>query len=118
MKEFPEFIMLPVNRVADVPDPSMQGVVFDGAEGTQIVFWRCEKGGEVGEHVHDFWEYCLVVEGTFDGLIEGEQVHLEAGEECAIPPGAKHSGRFSPGYRAIDAFGGKRVERIVDTGRH
>jgi len=117
MKEFPEFILQPANRVASAPDASMQGFVFEGAEGTQIVFWRCQKGGEVAEHVHDFWEYCLVVEGTFDGLIEGEPIHLEAGDECTIPPGAKHSGRFSHGYRAIDAFGGKRVGRVLEISR-
>jgi len=113
MKKFPEFVMRPGDRVAKVPDPSMKGVVFEGTEGTQIVFWEVEEGGETPEHVHDFWEYCVVVEGTCDCMIGGKWVHLEPGDECVIPPGTKHSGRFSPGYRAIDAFGGKRVERVV-----
>jgi quercetin dioxygenase-like cupin family protein len=116
MKKFPKFMRQPVNRVANSPDPKLEGFIFEGAEGTQIVFWECEKGGESPEHAHDFWEYCVVVEGSFDGFIEGEPVHCEAGDECVIPPGAKHSGRYSPGYRAIDAFGGKRVERISDKG--
>ncbi|MGH9328131.1 MAG: cupin domain-containing protein [Terriglobia bacterium] len=111
MKKFPEFMLKSANRVADSPDPALEGFVFEGADGTQIVLWQCEKGGESPEHAHDFWEYCVVVEGTFDGLIDGKPVHLEPGEECAIPPGTKHSGRYSLGYRAIDAFGGKRVKR-------
>lgn len=118
MKKFPQFITQPADGVANVPDPAMQGFVFEGAEGSQIVFWQCEKGGESLEHVHDFWEYCVVVEGIFDGMIDGKPVHLEAGEECAIPPGVKHNGRFSPGYRAIDAFGGKRVNRVLNGNKH
>jgi quercetin dioxygenase-like cupin family protein len=112
MKEFPDFVMQPANRVANVPDPAMKGVVFEGADGTQIVFWECRAGGESPEHTHDFWEYAVVVEGSCDCIIDGKLVHLEVGDECAIPPGVKHSGRYSTNYRAIDAFGGKRVERV------
>jgi quercetin dioxygenase-like cupin family protein len=111
VKKFPEFMMQPANRVADASHPALEGFVFEGTEGTQIVFWQCENGGDSPEHAHDFWEYFLVVEGTYDGLIDGKPVHLEPGDEGAIPPGVKHSGRYSTGYRAIDAFGGKRVER-------
>jgi quercetin dioxygenase-like cupin family protein len=113
MKKFPEFVMNSADQVANVPDPAVEGVVFEGTEGTQIVFWQCENGGESPEHVHDYWEYCVVIEGTFDGFVGSEPVHLEKGDECAIPPGVKHSGRYSSGYRAIDAFGGKRVQRAV-----
>jgi quercetin dioxygenase-like cupin family protein len=112
MKEFPDFIMHPVDRVANVPDPGMVGAVFEGAKGTQIVFWECQAGGESPEHFHEYWEYAIVVQGTCDCIIDGKPVRLEPGDECAIPPGVKHSGRYSTGYRAIDAFGGKRVVRV------
>jgi quercetin dioxygenase-like cupin family protein len=114
MQRFPSFFATPANRVASGPDPSMEGYVFEGVDGVQIVFWQCEQGGVQPEQVHDFWEYALVVEGTFDGLVGGKPVHLEAGDECVIPPGTKHSGRYSAGYRAIDAFSAKRVERASD----
>jgi quercetin dioxygenase-like cupin family protein len=94
MKIFPEFIMQPVDRVANALDPSMKDVVFDGAEGTQIVFWQFEESGEVPEHVHDFWEYCVVVEGTMDTMVGGKMIHLDPGDECVVPPSTKHSGRF------------------------
>lgn len=112
MKQFPEFMRTEANRAADVPDPSMEGLVFEGADDIQIVFWTCKEGGTQPEHAHDFWEYCLVVEGTWEGTVGDKPVHLEPGDECAIPPGVKHSGRYSAGYRAIDAFGGKRVQRV------
>ena len=45
--------------------------MFDGADGAQVVLWQCENGGTSPSHVHDFWEYARVVEGTFDGEVEG-----------------------------------------------
>lgn len=111
MKTFPEFFTTASNRVAGAPNAAMQGYVFEGSDGVQIVFWQCEEGGEQPEQVHDFWEYALVVEGTFDGMVGGKPVHLEPGDECVIPPGTRHAGRYSRGYRAIDAFSATRVKR-------
>lgn len=113
MKKFPAFFTTPADAVAVPPDAAMEGFVFDGAAGVQIVFWQCEAGGEQPEQVHDFWEYALVVAGTFDGVVGGEPVHLEPGDECVIPPGTRHSGRYSAGYRAIDAFSSHRVDRAT-----
>ncbi len=113
MKKFPDFFTSAANRVASPPDNAMQGYVFEGRDDVQIVFWQCAEGGEQPPQVHDFWEYALVVEGTFDGLVDGKPVHLEAGDECVIPPGTRHSGRYSKGYRAIDAFSAKRVSRAT-----
>jgi len=111
MKQFPDFFTTDVNRVANPPDSTVRGWVFEGRDDVQIVFWACEDGGEQPEQVHEFWEYALVVEGTFDGTIDGKPIHMEPGDECVIPPGTKHSGRYSKGYRAIDAFSARRVSR-------
>jgi quercetin dioxygenase-like cupin family protein len=113
MKRFPDFVTRPANRVASGPDPSISGHVFEGVDGVQVVFWECERGGVQAEHVHDFWEYALVVEGTFEGLVDGKPVRMGPGDECVIPPGVRHSGRYSTGYRAIDAFSARRVERLA-----
>jgi quercetin dioxygenase-like cupin family protein len=109
MKKFPEFMTGAAHRVADPPDPSVQGFVFHGRKDMQVVFWQCDNGGEQPEQVHDFWEYALVVEGTFEGEVGGRRVSLKAGDECVIPPGTRHSGRYSKGYRAIDIFSARRV---------
>jgi quercetin dioxygenase-like cupin family protein len=111
MKPFPDFVTTASNRVGGAPDSAMKGYVFEGRDDVQIVFWQCKEGGVQPEQVHDFWEYALVVEGTFDGMVGGKPVHLKAGDECVIPPGTKHSGRYSTDYRAIDAFSAKRVSR-------
>jgi len=111
MKPFPDFVTHEANRVAQTPDPSVQGFVFNGEKDVQIVFWQCKKGGKSPRHSHDFWEYALVVEGTFKGEVDGKEILLNAGDECLIPPGKFHSGTYSKDYRAIDAFSQKRVER-------
>lgn len=111
MKPFPSFFTTDADRVKLAPDANMRGFVFDGADGVQIVFWQCPDGGVQSEQVHDFWEYALVVEGTFDGEVGGKPVHLAPGDECIIPPGTRHCGRYSTGYRAIDAFSSHRVDR-------
>ncbi len=109
--QFPEFVRNPSNSVDDAP-PGMSGFIYDGVQGEQVVFWENREGGSSPPHSHDFWEYAVVVQGTFDGRIGDQEVHLGPGDECAIPPGVVHEGRYSPNYRAIDVFGGKRVCRV------
>jgi len=112
MKQFPEFLRNHLNRVAtDSSAGGMEGYLYEGADGSQIVFWTCPEGGSSPLHKHDYDEYAIVVEGTFSGTIGGETVHLSAGDECYIPAGVEHDGTYSPGYRAIDGFAGKRVRR-------
>jgi len=114
MTEFPAFLRHPANAVAVDPNHAsagLEGFVFDGANGSQIVLWQCPKGGTSPEHVHDFDEYAIVAQGTFRGSAGGAKVSLGPGEECYIPAGVPHEGSYSVGYRAIDGFGGQRVKR-------
>ena len=110
MNSFPEFMKKPVDAVAGSPSQALQGFLFQGQEGVQIVFWETAEGGVQPEHAHDFWEYALVVEGCWEGLVGGKEVRLRAGDECVIPPGTLHSGRYGAGYRAIDAFSSTRFK--------
>ena len=113
MKHFPDFVRNPANEVADAPE-GMKGYLFEGADGTQVVFWENVAGGESPMHSHDFWEYAIVLEGHYEGTVDGKPVTLGPGDECAIPPGAKHGGHHSAGYRAIDVWAGPRVQRRQD----
>ena len=110
MKHFPEFVHNGKNAVADAPE-GMEGFLFDGVDGAQVVLWENTPGGAVKLHKHDFWEYCYVIEGTYDGIVGGKHIHLKPGDECIVPPGVIHEGNHSANYRAIDIFGGKRIDR-------
>ena len=110
MRRFPDFMRRASDAVkSDGRSGGTSGHVFDGASGTQIVIWECEHGGKSEMHTHDFDEYAIVVQGTFEGTVGGVPVSLGPGDECFIPAGVPHDGVYSPNYRAIDAFGGQRI---------
>lgn len=87
------------------------GFVFDGVDGAQMVLWQCTDGGTCAMHRHDYDEYAVVLQGTFEGTVGGKRVKMKAGDECFIPAGVPHDGKYSADYRAIDCFGGRRVKR-------
>jgi quercetin dioxygenase-like cupin family protein len=64
----------------------VEGFVFDGRDGSQMAFWTCSKNAGSAEHVHDYDEYMLVVQGCYTLIINGKHIPLNAGEEYFIPP--------------------------------
>src|SRR5215467_8759318 len=113
MNEFPEFMKHPVNRIAlsSQATPGVEGYVFEGANGSQMTFWTCTRDAASAEHVHDFDEYMLVVQGRYTLIIQGKRIPLNSGQEYFIPRGVPHSGEVVAGTRTIHAFGGHRVDR-------
>ncbi len=88
----------------------MRGYMFQAPDGSQVVLWECDVDQEVKPHKHDFDEYCLVVEGRCEEVIEEQVTVLEKGEEIVIPAGKTHWATIHAGYRAIDFFGGHRLD--------
>jgi len=112
MNDFPSFMKSEANRIdASCQTPGVEGWVFDGADTSQMAFWRVDFDGTSEEHVHEYDEYFVVVEGAYTVIIDGNERHLGVGEECLIPKGVPHAGRFVAGTRTIHAFGGRRALR-------
>lgn len=112
MNQFPDFMKQTCNMVkASDNARGLVGYLFEGVDGTQVVLWESTQGGTSEMHTHDYDEYAIVVQGSFTGTIGGNKVTMGPGDECYIPAGVPHDGEYSPNYRAIDAFGGKRLER-------
>ena len=112
MTEFPAFMRRRCNAVkASRQAGGLKGYLFEGADGSQMVIWQSTAGGKSEMHTHDYDEYAIVVQGTFTGTVGGKKIKLKAGDECFIPAGVPHDGAYSANYRAIDAFGGKRLQR-------
>jgi quercetin dioxygenase-like cupin family protein len=88
----------------------MEGYLFTGRNDAQVVFWECGTALEVKPHVHEYDEYCLVVEGECHEFIEGVEHVLRKGDEILIPAGKRHWARMVAPYRAIDFFGGARFQ--------
>jgi mannose-6-phosphate isomerase-like protein (cupin superfamily) len=91
----------------------VEGYVFDGIDGSQMTCWTCRENAVSAEHVHDFDEYMLVVQGRYTLVMDGARVLLDAGDEYFIPRGRRHSTEVVAGTRTIDAFGGHPANRIA-----
>lgn len=113
MDSFPEFMMNPTNRIvrSNQATPGIEGYVFDGADESHLAFWTCTQAATSAEHVHEFDEYMLVVQGCYTLLIDRRRIPVKAGEEYVIPRGVAHSGEVLAGTRTIHAFGGRRADR-------
>jgi quercetin dioxygenase-like cupin family protein len=113
MNTFPEFMKHPANRIvrSSQATPGVEGYVFDGNDGSQMAFWTCSENAVSTEHVHDYDEYILVVQGCYTLVIDGKRIPINAGEEYVIARGVAHSGEVVSGTRTIHAFGGHRADR-------
>jgi quercetin dioxygenase-like cupin family protein len=115
MQDFPQFMKNPVNAIAaGAQSRGVQGFVYDGLDGSQMAFWTCSEGGHSAEHVHDYDEYMLVVQGSYTLIVDGRRIPVTAGQEYHLPKGLPHAGEFEAGTRTIHAFGGKRAARVGD----
>ena len=105
--KFPDVIRKPELEVESEWE-GLRGFMFEGPDGSQVIFWECGAEIKVEPHKHNFDEYCLVIEGVCKETIEGETKILNKGDECVIPAGKLHGATMGPNYRAIDFFGGPR----------
>jgi quercetin dioxygenase-like cupin family protein len=112
MNEFPEFMRNDANAIdSGSQSRGVEGYVFDGIDNSQMAFWTCHRDGESQEHVHEYDEYMIVVQGQYDVIFRDSTTEVKAGQEIFIPKDVPHAGRFSKGTRTIHAFGGKRASR-------
>lgn len=118
MDRFPEFMKNPANAIAaGSQSKGVRGFVFDGADGSQMAFWECDKDGKSLEHVHEYDEYFIVIQGRYTLIIDGKKIPVKAGHEYLLPGGVAHAGEFIGGTRTIHAFGGRRAERAQPSNR-
>jgi mannose-6-phosphate isomerase-like protein (cupin superfamily) len=113
MKDFPDFMKNPRNRIKQSSQytDDIEGYVYDGVDGSQMAFWTCYRDRKSTEHVHEFDEYLVCVQGQYKIMINNEVVTLNPGDEYYIPRGVAHGGEGMAGTRTIHAFGSKRAER-------
>jgi mannose-6-phosphate isomerase-like protein (cupin superfamily) len=113
MKTFPDFMKHPANRIAgsNQATAGVEGYIFEGIDGSQMAFWTCSENAVSTEHIHDYDEYLIGVEGCYTLVIPGKRIPINAGEEYLVAPGVAHSGEVAAGTRTIHAFGGHCADR-------
>ena len=100
---FPEFMFREKNRIpaSQQNTPDIEGYYYTANDGSQMAFWIYKADRISKEHMHDYGEYIVT--------INGEEHILHEGDELFIPKGSLQGGRVKAGTRSIHAFGGKRV---------
>jgi quercetin dioxygenase-like cupin family protein len=113
MPDFPDFVKNPANRIASSSQytQDVEGYVFDGADGSQVALWTAHADRISKEHVHDFDEYVLVIEGRCAVILGRERIELQAGQEFVVPKGTPQRMEVSAGTRTMHVFGGRRARR-------
>jgi mannose-6-phosphate isomerase-like protein (cupin superfamily) len=116
MNIFPEFMRNPANKIATDSQytSGIEGYVFDGIDDSQMAFWTYPDSlpsMKSSEHVHDYDEYFVVVQGRYTLVIGRRRTTLNPGDEFLIPRGTPHKGEAVGGTRTIHCFGGRRAER-------
>lgn len=113
MNDFPEFMKHPLNKIptASQHTEEIEGYVFDGADGSQVAFWKCCTQRVSQEHTHDYDEYLAVLQGQYTLIIDQQRISLGVGQEYFIPKEIAHAGEGLAGTRTVHCFGGKRIPR-------
>ncbi|MBN1441027.1 MAG: cupin domain-containing protein [Anaerolineales bacterium] len=113
MNGFPEFMRNPKNAVHIDSHyvAGLEGFVYDGADGGQVLLWSGREAGIAEEHSHPYDEYIVTVQGEYTLHMDGKKIALKPGQECLVPKGVRHCGERAANTRTIHAFGGRRAVR-------
>lgn len=116
-----------VYKIDDLPFTPLveaEGIVtqFLLTDNVQISFIQNPPGATFPLHSHDAEQILIMLEGTEEHVIDGQEIHMEAGDVCVHPGGVVHGGKTLTGFKGIDIFSpprhdkGGHVERMKKYG--
>jgi quercetin dioxygenase-like cupin family protein len=116
-----------VYHIDDLPFTPLvekEGIVtqFILGKNIQISFIQNPPGATFPDHKHDAEQILIMLEGTEEHVIDGQKVHMVAGDVCVHPGGVVHGGYTKTGFKGIDIFSpprtdkGGHVERMIKYG--
>lgn len=110
---------LPFTPLVESENINTQFILSDKV---QISFIQNPPGATFPVHSHDCEQILIMLEGTEEHIIDGENFHMEAGDVCVHPAGVPHGGKTLTGFKGIDIFSpprdgiGGHVERMQKYG--
>ncbi|ADY14336.1 cupin domain-containing protein [Sphaerochaeta globosa] len=113
-----------VYRIDDLPFTPLvekEGIVtqFLLGDNIQISFIQNPPGATFPLHSHEAEQILIMLEGTEEHEIDGQKIHMEAGDVCIHPGNVMHGGVTLTGFKGIDIFSpprtdkGGHVERMI-----
>ncbi len=113
MKDFPDFMKSKSNHISSKEQNTedIDGYFYEGADGSQMVFWTCYSDRASRKHTHEFDEWMVCVSGRYTAFLNDEEFVLNPGDELFIEKGTEQWGKCIAGTRTIHAFGGRRIRR-------
>ena len=90
--------------------PGQYDYVTLSQAGGQFVAVQVDGDVDVEEHVHEYDEFCLVLQGRITTWIGDDEYVSEPGDFLYEPAGIPHHACIEGPYVAIDFFGGPRFE--------
>jgi len=90
--------------------PGQADYVASSPAGGQFVLVKVDGVCDVEEHMHEYDEYCMVLQGRITTWIGDEAFVCESGDFLFEPANVPHHARIEGPYVAIDFFAGPRFE--------
>ena len=90
------FDLATVNKLKGGPDySSVEGSIVEGDK-MIVALMRMPAGTGAEAHSHPNEQWIYILEGTFQGEIEGKKFEAKAGSVVYVPSNAIHSGKATP----------------------
>lgn len=83
-----------------------------------ISFIEQEAGAEFPIHSHDCEQVLIILEGSEEHVVDGQLIHMEAGDVCFHPANILHGGHTKTGFKGIDIFSPPRKEHLELMKKH
>lgn len=102
-----------IDKLPFTPLVEKEGIVtqFILGDNIQISFIQNPAGATFPLHKHDAEQILIMLEGTEEHEIDGQKIHMEAGDICVHPSGIMHGGFTKTGFKGIDIFSPPRTDK-------
>jgi len=113
-----------IDELPFTPLVESEGIVtqFLLGDKIQISFIQNPPGATFPYHNHDAEQILIMLEGSEEHIIDGQEIHMGPGDICVHPSGVMHGGKTLTGFKGIDIFSpprtdvGGHIERMVKYG--
>lgn len=102
-----------IDELPFTPLVEEEGIVtqFLLGDNIQISFIQNPPGATFPLHSHDAEQILIMLEGSEEHVVDGQEIHMVAGDVCVHPGGVVHGGKTLTGMKSIDIFSPPRTDK-------